>query len=169
MDLLKYLEPMKNAPERFSNLAFWRGVRKLKDEVVNAFEYVDSWGDSIETKENDLENLINSKSGFELLTTINLSIDMFSNLRPVENTYFLNMTNPPIVPNIPENCKFVIIYSYFNIHIGSKRYVCQALWPSPIANGTIIFPASLIPCDRIITVDAEPSITLAQGSCWCYG
>ena len=50
MDLLKYLEPMKNIPERFSNLAFWRGVRKLKDEVVSAFEYVDSWGKNIESK-----------------------------------------------------------------------------------------------------------------------
>jgi hypothetical protein len=49
MDLLKYLEPMKNLPERFSNLAFWRGVRKLRDEVVNAFEYVDSWGAHIES------------------------------------------------------------------------------------------------------------------------
>lgn len=48
MDLLKYLEPMKNIPERFSNLAFWRGVRKLRDEVVNAFEYVNSWGESVE-------------------------------------------------------------------------------------------------------------------------
>lgn len=48
MDLLKYLEPMKNLPDRFSNLAFWRGVRKLRDEVVNAFEYVDSWGENIE-------------------------------------------------------------------------------------------------------------------------
>lgn len=50
MDLLKYLEPMKNLPDRFSNLAFWRGVRKLRDEVVNAFEYVDSWGESIESE-----------------------------------------------------------------------------------------------------------------------
>lgn len=49
MDLLKYLEPMKNLPERFSNLAFWRGVRKLRDEIVNALEYVDSWGGSIES------------------------------------------------------------------------------------------------------------------------
>lgn len=48
MDLLKYLEPMKNLPERFSNLAFWRGVRNLKDCVVNAFEYLDSWGTHIE-------------------------------------------------------------------------------------------------------------------------
>ena len=50
MDLLKYLAPMKNMPERFSNLAFWRGVRKLKDEIVSAFEYMDSWGDNIERK-----------------------------------------------------------------------------------------------------------------------
>lgn len=49
MDLLKYLVPMKNLPERFSNLAFWRGVRKLRDEVVTAFEYVDSWGENIES------------------------------------------------------------------------------------------------------------------------
>lgn len=55
MDLLKYLEPMKNLPDRFSNLAFWRGVRKLRDEVVNAFEYVDSWGENIE---NELDNLL---------------------------------------------------------------------------------------------------------------
>ena len=55
MDLLKYLTPMKNMPERFSNLAFWRGVRKLKDEVVNAFEYIDSWGDNIESKEAQME------------------------------------------------------------------------------------------------------------------
>lgn len=50
MDLLKYLEPMKNLPERFSNFAFWRGVRKLKDEVVSAFEYIDSWGKNIESE-----------------------------------------------------------------------------------------------------------------------
>lgn len=56
MELLKYLEPMKNLPERFSNLAFWRGVRKLRDEVVNAFEYVDSWGDGIELKISALRN-----------------------------------------------------------------------------------------------------------------
>ena len=50
MNLSKYLEPMKNLPDRFSNLAFWRGVKKLKDEVVNAFEYVDRWGEEIERK-----------------------------------------------------------------------------------------------------------------------
>lgn len=54
MDLLKYLEPMKHLPDRFSNLAFWRGVRKLKDDVVNAFEYIDSWGESIESEINQI-------------------------------------------------------------------------------------------------------------------
>lgn len=62
MDLLKYLEPMKNLPERFSNLAFWRGVRKLKDEVVKAFEYVDSWGDNIESDIAKISNCVFSAS-----------------------------------------------------------------------------------------------------------
>lgn len=57
MDLLKYLEPIKNLPDRFSNLAFWRGVRNLKDCVVNAFEYLDSWGENIEHTLNNLSTL----------------------------------------------------------------------------------------------------------------
>ena len=40
MDLSQYLETMKNLPDRFSSLAFWRGVRKLRDKIVNTFEYV---------------------------------------------------------------------------------------------------------------------------------
>ena len=48
MDLLKYLEPMKNLPERFSNLAFWRSVRKLKNDIVTTFNYIESWGNNIE-------------------------------------------------------------------------------------------------------------------------
>lgn len=62
MDLLKYLEPMKNLPERFSNLAFWRGVRKLKDEVVSAFEYVDSWGKNIESTLSNVKNIDYTKT-----------------------------------------------------------------------------------------------------------
>ena len=50
MNLSKYLETMKNLPDRFSNLAFWRGVRKMRDEIINAFEYVDSWGKEVENK-----------------------------------------------------------------------------------------------------------------------
>lgn len=61
MKLLDYLEPMKNMPNRFSNLAFWRSVRYLKDVVVDAFTYVNSWGTGIEVdqaKQNeDIEKL----------------------------------------------------------------------------------------------------------------
>ena len=72
MDLLKYLEPMKHLPDRFSNLAFWRGCRKFKDAVVNAFEYVDSWGESIENTELSLTSRITSlesKVGYPVLKT----------------------------------------------------------------------------------------------------
>lgn len=73
MELLKYLEPMKHLPDRFSNLAFWRGVRKLKDDVVNAFEYVDSWGESVEhtlanVKEIDYTNMKNIKCKYSETT-----------------------------------------------------------------------------------------------------
>ena len=51
MDLLKYLESMKNLPNRFSNLAFWRGVRKMKDEILKTFEYVGEWGNGIESQD----------------------------------------------------------------------------------------------------------------------
>lgn len=67
MDLLKYLEPMKNIPERFSNLAFWRGFRKLRDEVVNALEYVDSWGESVE---HDLANI--TKVNYAVTSKLNI-------------------------------------------------------------------------------------------------
>ena len=58
MDLSKYLESMKNLPERFSNLAFWRGVRKLRDEMVKTFEYVASWGTLVENNLSSLDNKV---------------------------------------------------------------------------------------------------------------
>ena len=61
MDLLKYLVPMKNTPERFSNLAFWRGVRKLRDKMVDTFEYVGEWGNGIEGEINSLKGDLNYK------------------------------------------------------------------------------------------------------------
>lgn len=51
MKLLDYLEPMKTLPNRFSNLAFWRVLRVFKDEVVEAFTYVNSWGSEIEVEQ----------------------------------------------------------------------------------------------------------------------
>ena len=54
MDLSQYLETMKNLPNRFSNLAFWRGVRKLRDKLVETFEYVGEWGNGIEGQITDI-------------------------------------------------------------------------------------------------------------------
>ena len=168
MDLLKYLEPMKNVPERFSNLAFWRGVRKLKDEVVSAFEYVDSWGKSIESKENELENLINSKNGFELLKTINLNINMFSTT-PIKGSYFLQINQPPNIPDIPDTSKFAIVYANFTIQTNSAAYDCRALWSTPIMNSHLIYPQNYAISRTIINIDSEYTVSLAQGACWCYG
>ena len=77
MDLLKYLEPMKNLPERFSNLAFWRGVRKLKDEMLKTFEYVGDWGNSIEGQITDI------KSDITTLESTDQSLD--SRISALEN------------------------------------------------------------------------------------
>ena len=48
MNLSKYLESMRNLPDRFSNLAFWRGVRKLRDKLVDTFGHIGDWGNGIE-------------------------------------------------------------------------------------------------------------------------
>lgn len=56
MDLSQYLETMKKLPERFSNLNFWRGVRKLRDKMVDTFEYVGMWGNGIEGQIDSLKN-----------------------------------------------------------------------------------------------------------------
>lgn len=63
MDLSQYLETMKNLPDRFSNLAFWRGVRKLRDEIAKTFEYVDSWGKNIEAEEAQMKQDITNLTG----------------------------------------------------------------------------------------------------------
>lgn len=63
MDLSQYLETMKNLPERFSNLNFWRGVRKLRDKMVDTFEYVGEWGASVENGLSELgDDLSTTKS-----------------------------------------------------------------------------------------------------------
>lgn len=60
MKLLEYLEPMKTLPNRFSNLAFWRILRVFKDDVVDAFTYVDTWGKWVEDEQVSQNNKINS-------------------------------------------------------------------------------------------------------------
>ena len=77
MDLLKCLEPMKNLPNRFSNLAFWRGVRKLKDEMLKTFEYVGEWGNGIESQITDIKN--------DITTLENTDTSLDSRISALEN------------------------------------------------------------------------------------
>lgn len=78
MDLSKYLETMKNLPERFSNLAFWRGVRKLRDEIVKTFEYVETWGIGIENSLNSIKKVDFSRTSMlnikESSTNVNFHV-----------------------------------------------------------------------------------------------
>lgn len=105
MDLLKYLEPMKHLPDRFSNLAFWRGCRKFKDTVVNAFEYVDSWGESIESDISQipviraLEDLYVTSPA----TTVSLVTDLTSSTASIHGNQ--------IQFKLPDNCIVPIIFS----------------------------------------------------------
>lgn len=69
MDLSQYLETMKNLPERFSNLNFWRGVRKLRDKLVETFEYVGVWGNGIESQ------ITNIKGDIVTLENTDTSLD----------------------------------------------------------------------------------------------
>lgn len=101
MDLLKYLEPMKNLPDRFSNLAFWRGVRKLKDDVVNAFEYIDSWGESIENSLGLTKISTRKCTSDEISFTI---INVFTFAVPFVQSQLTISLN-----NVPANAKYVAI------------------------------------------------------------
>lgn len=124
MDLLKYLEPMKNLPDRFSNLAFWRGVRKLKDEVVNAFEYVYIWGNGIErelansglrriseveltTSNTSLSTLLLFKDDTTKISYFNAIINI-NGIDPPENAKFAYVHLQCDISDLPNNVDFTI-------------------------------------------------------------
>ena len=102
MDLLKYLEPMKNIPERFSNLAFWRGVRKLNDEIVRTFKYIDSWGDHIETVLAQMKPIdytrCNKVTAFDAVKQVDFHV-----IEDTTNDVVIIMFKPPAatIQNIP--------------------------------------------------------------------
>lgn len=118
MDLLKYLEPMKNLPERFSNLAFWRGVRKLRDEVVNAFEYVDSWGESVET---ELDNLLTNVA---TIPTFSIEADEGGARKIGANMYCFYVRNSGTfnICTIPPNAVSVSVTCHISYNVGSQKY-----------------------------------------------
>ena len=159
MDLLKYLEPMKNLPDRFSNLAFWRGVRKLKNEVVNAFEYIESWGNNIES---ELAN-----SGMKIIKTVLLTSDMVS-YNAHDNTYFtdIQLTN---IADIPVNAKIAIVNLYLEVKVGNQTYTFECRGVTPIDNGQIIYRYYRAICTRTITIDSQPTYKLMQSHIWYFG
>lgn len=55
MDILKFVEDVKHLPNRFSNLDFWRSLKTFNEHLYDAFQYLDSWGNSIE-KEQSTQN-----------------------------------------------------------------------------------------------------------------
>lgn len=127
MDLLKYLEPMKNLPKQFSNLAFWRGVKKLRDEVVNAFEYVDSWGENIEHK---LDNLPTTKLVYvATIPTFAIQADD-SGARPIGTTeygFYLNKIGLFDICAIPPNAIGVTVTCKISYSMGNNKYVISPI------------------------------------------
>lgn len=123
MDLLKYLEPMKNIPERFSNLAFWRGVRNLKDCVVNAFEYVDSWGENIE---NELDNLLTNVA---TIPTFSIQADEGGARQIGANQYGFYVHNGGTfdICKIPENAVGVSVTCHISYNVGSHIYLLSPI------------------------------------------
>ena len=77
MDLSQYLETMKNLPERFSNLNFWRGVRKLRDKMVDTFECVGEWANGIEGQITNIKG--------DIVTLNNTDNSLASHISALEN------------------------------------------------------------------------------------
>lgn len=159
MDLLKYLESMKNLPDRFSNLAFWRGVRKLKDEVVNAFEYVDSWGKNIES---ELAN-----SGMKIIKTVALTSNMLT-IHPNNNSNFATVEWNGI-SDIPSNAKIAIINIIFSMQVGNKAYSFSLRSITPVSDGHIVYKSDIATSVTQVTLDAPPAYTFATSHIWYFG
>ena len=136
MDLLKYLAPMKNIPERFSNLAFWRGVRKLKDEVVNAFKYVDSWGNHIENEISKMKSVDYSQCkralAFDEVTQVNFHV-----IEDTTNDVVIIMFDPPgaTIPNMPND---------FGQAIGVEYIVEMETNDGTGSQNSVLMPAEII-------------------------
>lgn len=150
MDLLKYLEPMKNLPERFSNLAFWRGVRKLRDDVVNAFEYIDSWGENIE---HSLPGLYNGYSSYGMSNPIvNYSslieidsISQYSDGVKIKTDYSnINVT-------VPGDCEIERIERFIPV------LFIDGGGPSVIADLTTLLNVKVVSNTRHLTLEFSPS------------
>lgn len=121
MDLLKYLEPMKNLPKRFSNLAFWRDVRKFKDEVVNAFEYVDSWGKHIESL---IPSMASKKTMFKQFTGTDFDYGDFDTayLNDTLSYIILHESYVDVVHDLPDGATITSISIDIICNIGTFTF-----------------------------------------------
>lgn len=173
MDLLKYLEPMKNLPERFSNLAFWRGVRKLKDEVVNAFEYVDSWGKSIESEIESItpstqmryvatnENLSGSFPRETISHVIDTVIHHAANGQKYEivtaSIDGISFSKTLSIPTLPKNHEFTVFGGYYNVTVvfeddSRQSYYLEAFYNICYDRSTNTFTCNLFSPNFQITI-----------------
>lgn len=123
MDLLKYLEPMKNLPERFSNLAFWRGVRKLRDEVVNAFEYVDSWGENIES---NLSHLLTNVSTMPI-SQIHADEGGAKQIGDNKYAFYVHNSGTFDICDIPPNAVGVSVTCHISYTVNSQPYYLSTI------------------------------------------
>ena len=136
MDLLKYLEPMKNLPDRFSNFAFWRGVRKLRDVIVNAFAYVNSWGNHIELELSKIKKIdyttCNRVTAFDGVKQVDFHV-----IEDTTNDVVILMFKPPgtTISNMPSD---------FGAAIGVEFTVDMETNNGEGSVNTVLMPAEII-------------------------
>lgn len=165
MDLLKYLEPMKDLPKRFSNLAFWRDVRKFKDEVVNALEYVDSWGEHIENSITKTTPTIK----YQIYNMDNNS-SFTGSYDQVNKTINASMSSATI--DVPEHS--VIVPISLGIEIKSSSGGSSGFYYLPISNTYISTSGSklTIPLCKSITMPCNDNFatpfTILHKQLFCY-
>ena len=153
MDLLKYLKPMKNTPERFSNLEFWRGVRKLKDKMVDTFEYVNEWGNGIEGKIDSLKgDLGDLESACETGTrelSLAFELNKFINQTTgeLQNSQYAIAT--PEMYRLKKASTFSVKIGYFAIAYGYKEDYSYSGKYTTVYNGN----------SRIIDPQKNPNYT----------
>lgn len=152
MDLSKYLKTMKNLPDRFSNLAFWRGVRKLRDEVVSAFEYIDSWGDNIESEITNFQIMsVNSPSVISCQTNFSGRVEIIEKSSKLFLNVYINSSN---FSATLENAR-TVKYGFLSVY-------CHIVKNSGVADVPVKIPAQLFsPAPN--TIVAIPTVDF--GSC----
>lgn len=142
MDLLKYLEPMKHLPDRFSNLAFWRGCRKFKDAVVNAFEYVDSWGENVESQLDNIKTT-DYKRNQQLNLTVEQTSIPTSRYMIIDSKflYISNLYGLIIGTKLPSNYG-APIYVSVTVTQASTSIICLGFFTPMLDSGRIIIVAN---------------------------